>query len=219
MALCPAAESGEHGRRFCLVGHGFFTLTLRRVTDGFLTVTRYLHLQISLNLTRTSPFTARRWGRQNMDRFSRTLLSAAAESGLATITLSRHVPSFRRSIHCDDEVVILAHCLRPDGQLSGGHLLLLTRRHVIVTKQSRVLNRIKVEVDSGLADLDDVRWSADPNIPGVEVAFNAGGTRQRFWIDAQHGKQVWRLDALLAKVFRRPSVSMATLTPVGRGYF
>lgn len=154
-----------------------------------------------------------------MDRFSRTLLSAAAESGLATITLSRHVPSFRRSIHCDDEVVMLAHCLRPDGQLSGDHLLLLTRRRLVVTKQSRVLNRVRVEVDSELSGLGDVRWSADPGTPGVELAFNTGDVRQRFWIDAQHGKQVWRLDALLAKMFRRPSVSLATLTSPTRGYF
>lgn len=114
---------------------------------------------------------------------------------------------------------MLAHCLRPDGQVSGDHLLLLTRRHVVVTKQSRVLNRVRVEVDADLAGLDDVRWLADPNMPGLELAFNTGGTRQRFWIDAQHGKQVWRLDALLAKLFRRPSVSMATLMPVGRGYY
>ena len=86
----------------------------------------------------------------------------------------------------------------------------------MVTKQSRVLNRVRVEVDTDLAGLDDVRWMADPNMPGVELAFNTGGVRQRFWIDAQHGKQVWRLDALLAKLFRRPSVSVATLVPLGR---
>jgi hypothetical protein len=153
-----------------------------------------------------------------MDRFSRTLLAAAAESGLATITLSRHVPSLRRSIEDDDEVVLLAHCLRPDGQLSGDHLLLLTRRRLVVTKQSRVLNRVRLDVDAALPELGDVRWSADPGLPGVELAFTATDVRHRFWIDARHVKQVWRLDALLAKMFRRPSVTVATLAQLARGF-
>ncbi|WP_244615920.1 hypothetical protein [Stackebrandtia albiflava] len=153
-----------------------------------------------------------------MDRFSRTLLAAAAESGLATITLSRHVPSFRRSVPADDEVVMLAHCLRPDGHLSGDHLLLLTRRRLVVTKQSRVLNRVRIDVDAGLAELVDVRWTADPSLPGVELAFTAGDVRHRFWMDARHGKQVWRVDALLARMFHRPSVTVATLAAHARGF-
>lgn len=153
-----------------------------------------------------------------MDRFSRTLLAAAAEAGLATITLSRHVPSLRRSIRSDDEVVLLAHCLRPDGQLSGDHLMLLTRRRLVVTKQSRVLGRVRLDMDASVGDLGDVRWSADPALPGVEFAFTADDTRHRFWMDARHGKQVWRLDAMLAKLFRRPTLPVATLASFARGF-
>ncbi|HZE40381.1 MAG TPA: hypothetical protein VE172_16385 [Stackebrandtia sp.] len=153
-----------------------------------------------------------------MDRFSKTLLAAAAESGLATITLSRHVPSLRRNIRNDDEVMVLAHCLRPDGQLSGDHLMLVTKRRLVVTKQSRVLGRVRLEMDAPVAELGDVRWSADPTLPGVELSFTAGETRHRFWMDARHGKQVWRLDAMLAKLFRRPSVPVATLSSFARGF-
>lgn len=153
-----------------------------------------------------------------MDRFSKTLLAAAAESGLATITLSRHVPNLRRSIHNDDEVIMLAHCLRPDGQVSGDHLMLLTRHRLVVTKQSRVLGRVRCEVDAAVNCLGDVRWSADPGLPGVELAFTADDTRHRFWIDTTHGKQVWRLDALLARQFHRPSVAITTLAGHARGF-
>lgn len=145
-----------------------------------------------------------------MDRFSKTLLAAAAESGLGTMTLSRHVPSLRRSLHSDDEVVMLTHCLRPDGQLSGDHLMLLTRDRLVITKQSRVLGWVRLDLDAGLADLDDVRWSADPALPGVELAFTAEDHRHRILIDAKHRKQVWRFDALFARLFCRPSVSVAT---------
>ena len=153
-----------------------------------------------------------------MDRFSKTLLAAAAESGMATITLSRHVPSLRRTLRGDDEVIMLTHCLRPDGQLSGDHLMLLTKNRMVVTKQSRVLGRVRLDVDAGLAELDDVRWSADPALPGVELAFTANDNRHRFCIDAQHGKQVWRVDAVFARLFRRPSVPVATLATKARGF-
>jgi hypothetical protein len=186
---------------------------------GFHTVTRNLHVRISVVSHKNTAGIRQEGGvRNSMDRFSRTLLAAAAESGLATITLSRHVPNLRQSIRSDDEVVMLTHCLRPDGQMSGDHLMLLTRRRLVITKQSRVLGRIRLDMDAAVADLGDVRWSADPALPGVELAFTAGETRHRFWIDANHGKQVWRLDAVLARLFRRPSVPVATLAKFARGF-
>lgn len=100
---------------------------------------------------------------------------------------------------------MLTYCQRPDGQLSGDHILLLTRERLVVTKQSRVLGRVRVDVDAELAELGDVRWSADPALPGVELAFTARDDRHRLSIGAKHGKQVWRMDALLARLFRRPS--------------
>ncbi|MGH8791487.1 MAG: hypothetical protein ACRDXX_02415 [Stackebrandtia sp.] len=153
-----------------------------------------------------------------MDRFSKTLLAAAAEAGLATITLSRHVPSMRISVNSDDQVMLLARCLRPDGRLSGDHLMLLTQDRMVVTKQSRVLGRVRLDMDAPVTALGDVRWSADPSFPGVELAFTSEDTRHRFWIDASHSKRVWRLDALLAKMFRRPTVAVATLAGYARGF-
>lgn len=153
-----------------------------------------------------------------MDRFSKSLLAAAAEAGLATITLSRHVPSMRISSRDDDHVMLLARCLRPDGRMMGDHLMLLTKRRMVVTKQSRVLGRVRIDMDVPLEALEDVRWSADPALPGVELAFTAEDIQHRFWIDTAHSKQVWRMDALLAKMFRRPTVPAAPLAHHARGF-
>src|SRR5699024_6050249 len=60
--------------------------------------------------------------------------------------------------------------------------------------------------------------SADPNGPGVELNFTvlegpgaAAPHRWHFWLPASHAKRVWRIDALLARAFRRPQ---AVATPM-----
>ena len=139
-----------------------------------------------------------------MDSFSRTMLAAAAESGLATITLSRHVPNLRRNIRGADQVVILAKCLGSDGLGSGKYILMLTQNRLVVTRESPRLGRIRPCADFPVNALNGIRWSADPVRPGMEIAFQAAGEHFRFWIDAGHEKQIWRFDALLARKFRRP---------------
>ncbi|CAM3487460.1 hypothetical protein [Stackebrandtia soli] len=138
-----------------------------------------------------------------MDRFSSTLLSAASEAGIATITLSRHVPNLRRNVRSDESVVLLAHCVLPDGRLSGDHLMLLTGSRLVVTRQSKVLGRVRADIDIELSELGEVRWNADPTLPGVELAFTALGRWYRYWIDTRNDKQLWRLDAKLGTLFRK----------------
>ncbi|QSB05447.1 hypothetical protein [Natronoglycomyces albus] len=139
-----------------------------------------------------------------MDSFSRTMLAAAAESGLATITLSRHVPNLRRNVRGNDKVVLLAKCLGSDGLGSGNYILMLTHNRMVVTRESPRLGRVRPCIDQAIDALSGVRWSADPVRPGMEIAFQAVGEHFRFWINAGHEKQIWRIDALLARKFRRP---------------
>ncbi|MFC8845737.1 MULTISPECIES: hypothetical protein [unclassified Micromonospora] len=137
-----------------------------------------------------------------MDVFSRTFLPAAAETGLAVQAVSRHVPVFRRCVGAGDATVLVARCGRPD-RVAGEYLLLLTHRRLVITRQSRVLHRLRLHLNAELCELSDVTWSADPRRPAVELAATAiDGVRERFVIRVQHPRQVWQLDALLHHAFR-----------------
>ncbi|MFG1802795.1 hypothetical protein ACGFI4_21875 [Micromonospora carbonacea] len=136
-----------------------------------------------------------------MDVFSRTFLPAAAETGLAVQAVSRHVPVFRRCVGAGDASVLVARCGRPD-RAAGDYLLLLTHRRLVVTRQTRVLHRLRLHLNAELGELSDVTWSADPRQPAVELAATAiDGVRERFVIRVQHPRQVWQLDALLHHAF------------------
>lgn len=153
-----------------------------------------------------------------MDLFSRTMLASSAEAGLNTTTLSRHVPLLRRNIRPTDRVELLTGCIGSDGLGSGDHMLMLTSERIVVTRQSRLLGRIRLCLDAPVTAVENLRWSADPNGPGVELNFTvlegpgaAAPHRWHFWLPASHAKRVWRIDALLARAFRRPQ---AVATPM-----
>lgn len=158
-----------------------------------------------------------------MDVFSRTFLPAAAEAGVAIPTVSRHLPVFRRCVEPDDATVLVTRCLRPDRPLQGEFLLLLTHRRLVVTRQPRVLHRLRLHLNVELRQLTHVTWNSDPGLSAVELAATAfGGGRERFWIPVGHPKQVWHLDALLSYVFRTRIVAERaersgywSLTPAG----
>jgi len=146
-----------------------------------------------------------------MDLFSRTMLACSAEAGLTTTALSRHVPLLRRNIRGGDQVSLLSRCVGSDGLGSGDHVLMLTGERMVVTRQSRLLGRVRLCLDAPVAAIENLRWSADPAGPGLELNFTVlegpGATephRWHFWLPASHAKRVWRVDALLARTFRRP---------------
>ncbi|WP_205324385.1 hypothetical protein [Glycomyces sp. YM15] len=146
-----------------------------------------------------------------MDLFSRTMLACSAEAGLTTTALTRHVPLLRRNIGPGDQVSLLSRCVGSDGLGSGDHVLMLTGERLVVTRQSRLLGRVRLCLDAPVAAIENLRWSADPSGPGVELNFTVlegpGSTephRWHFWLPATHAKRVWRIDALLARAFRRP---------------
>jgi hypothetical protein len=141
-----------------------------------------------------------------MDVFSRTFLPAAAEAGLAAQSVSRHMPVFRGCVGSGDATILVARCSRPARPVTGEYLLLLTHRRLVVTRQTRVLHRLRLHLNSGLRELSLVTWHPDPRTPGVELAATAiDGVRERFLLRVQHPRQVWQWDALLGQAFRLPS--------------
>lgn len=150
-------------------------------------------------------------GYTHMDLFSRTMLACSAEAGLTTTAISRHVPLLRRNIRAGDQVSLLGRCVGSDGLGSGDHVIMLTGERLVVTRQSRLLGRVRLCLDAPVNSIKNLRWSADPAGPGVELNFTVlegpdatEPHRWHFWLPATHAKRVWRIDALLARAFRRP---------------
>ncbi|RRR96019.1 hypothetical protein [Glycomyces terrestris] len=148
------------------------------------------------------------------------MLACSAEAGLTTTALARHVPLLRRNIGAGDQVSLLSRCVGSDGLGSGDHVLMLTGQRLVVTRQSRLLGRVRLCLDAPVAAIENLRWSADPAGPGVELNFTVlegphatEPRRWHFWLPATHAKRVWRVDALLARAFRRPK---ATAGPAGK---
>ncbi|MBM0239982.1 hypothetical protein JNW88_27895 [Micromonospora sp. ATA32] len=138
-----------------------------------------------------------------MDVFSRTFLPAAAETGLAVQTVSRHMPIFRRCVGSGDATILVTRCSRPGRAVPGEYLMLLTYRRLVVTQQTRVLHRLRLHLNTELRELSNVTWSPDPRLHSVELAATAiDGARERFLIRTQHPKQVWQLDEMLNHAFR-----------------
>jgi hypothetical protein len=147
-----------------------------------------------------------------MDVFSRTFLPAAAEAGIAIPTVSRHMPIFRRCVEADDPTVLVARCASPDHPMAGDFVLLLTRRRLVVTRESRVLHRLQLHLNTNLNHLSNVSWNTDVRHATIEMAATAvDGVRERFRMRLVESEQVWHVDALLKQVFheRKRSVRLA----------
>jgi hypothetical protein len=110
--------------------------------------------------------------------------------------------------HCagpQDPTMLVARC---SGVGRGNHMLMLTRRRLIVTAKSRLTRRMRVHLNLELHHLSDVSWSPEPALGGVWLAATAiDGVRERFWIEAVGAVEVHRIDKLLAEAFREPAVA------------
>lgn len=159
-----------------------------------------------------------------MDVFARTFLPAAAETGIALQTVSRHMPIFRRCVGSGDATVLVTRCTRPHRPAQGDYLLLLTYRRLVVTRQTRLLHRLRLHLNTDLHHLSNVTWNPDPRLSAIELAATAiDGVRERFLIRTGHPKQVWQLDALLDQVFRARlrttgEPAPGTVSPVTRSF-
>ena len=148
-----------------------------------------------------------------LDLFSRTFLPLAAQAGIPIPTLSRHMPLFRRYADPNDPTMLVTRCARADRPLARPYLLLLTRRHLVVTTESRVLHRPRLHLEARVSALQGVTWQADPSHHSVELAVTTARARERFWIKALHPRQLWRYEAALGYVFRESLET--TVSPVG----
>lgn len=138
-----------------------------------------------------------------MDVFTRTFLPAAAETGVAIATVSRHMPVLRRCVEPDDVTVLVSKCVRPERPMHGDFLFLLTHRRLVVTHETRLLHKLRLHLNTELHHLSNVTWNADPRLGAVEFAATAvDGIRERFLIKVGHPKQVWHVDALFTHAFR-----------------
>lgn len=113
------------------------------------------------------------------------------------------MPVFRRYIERDDSAVLITECQGPENSLIGGYVLLLTRRRLLVTRQSRISGRIRVYLDVPLNDLADVVWLAHDRQSALEFAATVGETRYRFLITSTHNRQLWRVGVHLNRLFGR----------------
>ncbi|GIG89244.1 hypothetical protein Pen02_41800 [Plantactinospora endophytica] len=147
------------------------------------------------------------------------MLPAAAETGVASPTVSRHLPVLRNCVQAGDVTVLVTRCTRPE-QPANGCLLLLTTRRLVVTQQTRLLHRLRLHLNTELRHLNNVAWNPDPRASVVELAATAvDGVRERFLIRASRPSQMWQLDALFSQVFRPRMAArsrVAAAAPVDR---
>ncbi|MBF9131713.1 hypothetical protein I0C86_22510 [Plantactinospora sp. S1510] len=149
-----------------------------------------------------------------MDVFCRTFLPAAAQTGVASPTVSRHLPILRNCVDAGDPTVLVTRCIRPERSTHHSYLLLVTTRRLVVTEQTRVLHRLRLHLNADLRHLGNVTWTPDPRELLLELAATAvDGVRERFLIRADRPSQVWELDALFSHVFRPKMTARAGFPP------
>ena len=132
-----------------------------------------------------------------MDVFASTF-HPAAEATAALPIANRHLPIFRSCVDPDDPAVLVARCVRPGAPLSGDWLLLLTRRRLVVTQETRPLHRLRLHLNANLRLLSNVTWRLDLSKPGIELAVTAmDGVRERFRMRLGDSATAWRVEELL----------------------
>jgi hypothetical protein len=140
-----------------------------------------------------------------MDTFGFSLLPAAAEAGLDTLTVSRHMPLFRRAVHRHDTTLVLAPCTLPDRLVTGnGLLLLLTRAQLVVTRHRRLPDRVRPHVAAPLADLSGVRWAPRPLAGVIDLRFHHAGRDHHLWVRTRYPGQLARLGSVFGDLFPAP---------------
>jgi hypothetical protein len=139
-----------------------------------------------------------------VDQFERTFLPVSAKAGIEITRVSRHIPMLRRCIAPDDSAVLVARCTRVDRPLRGEHLMVATQRRLVITHDSPILRRMRLHLNSPLAELSDVQWLLDARLTAIEFAATASdGVRERFLIKAVRPRDLWRIEASFVELFRR----------------
>ncbi|MGX6604619.1 hypothetical protein ACWKSP_21180 [Micromonosporaceae bacterium Da 78-11] len=112
-----------------------------------------------------------------------------------------HMSVLRRCVEADDPTVLVARCSRPPRVKAGEFLLLLTRRRLVVTQQTRVLHRLRLHLNANLRHLSNFSWSVDARQQVLELSLTAvDGIREQFVLRLADQAQLWRADELLRSV-------------------
>ena len=126
------------------------------------------------------------------------LFSAAVEAGVDVAMVGWHLPILNRCVPSDDVPILLAQANRPGDRTH--YLLLLTRRRLVVTGESRILRRRRLHLNADPRHLLDVLWTAEPELGRVALSATAiDGVREHFWVRTSDPE---RVTAALASVFR-----------------
>ncbi|GIE87259.1 hypothetical protein [Actinoplanes regularis] len=137
-----------------------------------------------------------------MDVISRTFHPAVTDAGVAIP--SRHLPIVERCVDADDDAVLITRCTRPEAPLAGDYLFLLTRRRLVVIRETPVLHRLRLHLNVNLRHLSNVSWRPDLSRPALELAATAvDGVRERFRMKFSDTESVWRFESVLRDVFLR----------------
>lgn len=146
-----------------------------------------------------------------------TFLLATAVAALPALTVGRHRPVLRRCVAPTEAALLITQCRRPEQPYAGAHLLLLTKRRMVVTRETRVLHRVQLHLAADVRELSQVTWICDPRRRVVELAATAvDGVRERFWLPAGGARQA-HLDMLFRHVFRtRTATSVVSAPPPAR---
>ena len=118
--------------------------------------------------------------------------------------VGRHMPILRRCIGQRETPVLLARCGRPEQATPRGRhqVLMLTKRRLVVTAESRLFRRLRLHLNCELRHLADVTWTPEPALGGIRLAATAvDGVREHFWVDAGDAARVHRMAGMFGQLF------------------
>jgi hypothetical protein len=116
----------------------------------------------------------------------------------------------RRCVEADDPTVLVARCTRPRQTLAGDFLLLLTRRRLVITQQTRLLHRLRLHLNANLRHLSNISWSVDTRQQAIELSLTAiDGVREQFLLRLPDPAQLWKTDELLRTVIQERASAYA----------
>jgi hypothetical protein len=141
-----------------------------------------------------------------MDVFSRTFLPATSEAGLPIPVVSRHMPVLRRCVAREETTVLVNRAQRPGGA-PAWYVLLLTNRHLVISRESRLLHRVQLHLAAGLRELTDAAWTPYERA-GIALSMTASdGVQERLWLPIREPRRLRQVDALLGHAFRCRTVT------------
>jgi len=100
-----------------------------------------------------------------------------------TFVADRHMAVLRHCVKRDEPAVLLTKCVCPDRPMAGEFLMLLTRRRLVITQRTRVLQRMRLHLNAELRHLSNVTVGADERQATLEIGVTAvDGVRERFTV-------------------------------------